>query len=113
MIVKYKTVYNKKGEVAWREFVEAEFCCDEMKNAFEEGVIGFGDRYGSGCTSRKDNSVNIYYYRCYPEGAACDAYPIRFCPFCGKEVKTVEVKKAKLVEKEVIVKTTEYEVIDL
>jgi len=113
MIAKYKTVYNENGEIAWCELVEAEFCCDEMKRAFEDGVIGFGDSRLIGCTSSKDSNINIYHYTCFPEGTACDAIPIRFCPFCGKEVKTIEVKKAKLVKKVVTVKKTEFEVVDI
>lgn len=61
-----------------------EFCCEEMKAAWDEDAIGFGHPQENG----KASVVCIRQWHCYPEGAACDIFEIHFCPFCA-EVVTV------------------------
>ena len=76
----------------------ATFCCEDMKRAWEENVIGFGrgDDYGG-----KNTEINIRHWSCYPEGACCEDFSINICPWCAKKVKTIKRTDSEK-EKEVV-----------
>ena len=61
------------------------FCCSEMKEAWDDDAVGFGDFEGYG----KDVDVNIRRCHPYPEGAVWSEYAIKFCPFCAESVEVV------------------------
>jgi hypothetical protein len=65
-----------------------DLCCDEMLQAYREGVIRFGAEV---MTLRKDCDFAIWYWRCYPEGAAVDRVPINYCPFCAAAIQLEEL----------------------
>ena len=66
---------------AWRAMV-AEFCCDEMAEAWEDGVVGFGAKD----EPTDEPAVNLYRVDVWPEATVWTEYAIRFCPFCGVEI---------------------------
>lgn len=59
------------------------FCCNDMKEAFDEEFIVFGkiDDY---CSCNAD--VNITMCKPYPEGIIWEEMPIKFCPFCKEKI---------------------------
>lgn len=63
------------------------FCCDEMKEAFNERFIVFGSYEGYGA----DNNVNIIDCHPWPEGASFEEHTINFCPFCGDKIVTKNI----------------------
>lgn len=67
---------------AWRAMV-AEYCCDEMSEAWEDGVVGFGSRD----EATEEPAVNLYRVDVWPEATIWTEYAIRFCPFCGTEIE--------------------------
>jgi len=79
--------------------IEIDFCCDEMKLAFEgeDKFVGFGD-YEFGADG-KDNSVAIYHCSPWSEGASWDSMVIRFCPFCGTKIDIENTETVKLKKK--------------
>jgi len=85
MRVKYKT--KKVSSMNHYELVEVEFCCEDMKKAWEDYFVHFGS-FPDDSFINGSNAVNIY--RCYPEGVV-EEMPIRYCPFCGKKIVVEEV----------------------
>ena len=67
---------------AWRAMV-AGYCCDEMEEAWEDGVVGFGEREGE----TQAPAVNLYRVDVWPEATIWTEYAVRFCPFCGTEIE--------------------------
>jgi len=62
------------------------YCCDDMREAFDDGIIKFGaHEYGA------DSNVNIIDCKAWPEGASYSETPIRFCPFCGENIITKNI----------------------
>lgn len=66
------------------------YCCDKMKEAWEDAFIGFGE-YDS--ILHVVDKVCIYHCHPWPEGAAWDEMPICCCPFCGEGI-TISVENA-------------------
>lgn len=64
------------------------FCCDGMQEAWSEKVICFGSQI---LTTEKECELAIWYWQCWPEGAALNRYRIDFCPFCGQAIELVRV----------------------
>ena len=83
MIVTYTkhTIVSK-----WYSVKEVEYCCDDMREAWEEKYIGFGDFEDSVATRYTDALVNIYSCSAYPEGAAWSKMSIGYCPFCQERI---------------------------
>ena len=79
---------RRKGTISsWVYAMDSEiFCCDEMKTAWGEYAIGFGE-YAVDRLFNCDPCVNIYRCYPYPEGAVWDMYPIQFCPFCSQKIE--------------------------
>jgi hypothetical protein len=71
------------------------FCCDSLKKAFNDKLIGFGDINNS--LFEGSDSVNIYKYNEDEDQDedddkdGYDLYPINFCPFCGATINIEEV----------------------
>lgn len=62
------------------------YCCDQMKESFDDRLIIFGPyEYGV------DSNVNIIDCKAWPEGASYSENPIKFCPFCGDEIITKNI----------------------
>jgi len=78
--VRAARVPAEEGAV-WRSMVSA-YCCDEMEEAWEDGLVGFGDHEGE----TEEPAVNLYRVDVWPEATIWTAYAIRFCPFCGSEI---------------------------
>jgi hypothetical protein len=66
------------------------FCCENMEDAWDKHVVGFGD-YETMCN--KNTDVNLYEWAIYPEGSFTSNWPIRFCPFCAQPVEVVLVEE--------------------
>lgn len=68
------------------------YCCEKMEEAIDEGFVKFGefDDY----PFNKNTNLNIFLCHPYPEGACWDEMPIKYCPFCGEEVKIIKQGKA-------------------
>ena len=61
-----------------------DFCCAEMKEAWSERFIAFGE-FDS--MANKNSDVNIYRCHPYPDGPEWDKRAIRFCPFCAEPIE--------------------------
>lgn len=72
---------GEEGARVWRGMATA-YCCDEMEEAWEDRVIGFGAHD----EETVEAAVNLYDCKIWPEGPIWTEYAIRFCPFCGQEV---------------------------
>ena len=72
------------GEVRNISYKTVEFCCEEMRHAFEYDYIQFGEFHSNLNT---DKNVNIARCSPYPEGAVWEEKPIKFCPFCAEQVE--------------------------
>lgn len=81
------SVYAPAGSVEKVIGAPAEFCCEEMAEAWKEKFISFGEYDG---ILNKDGNVNIYHCSPYPEGACWGELAIKFCPFCGEEIEIVD-----------------------
>jgi hypothetical protein len=63
-----------------------DYCCTNMGEAWRDGFIGFGEReFNLG----EITEVCIYKYAY----GGYDEMPIKFCPFCGKQIETYEAKR--------------------
>jgi hypothetical protein len=100
------------------EVTQLQFCCDEMKEAWENDFVGLAD-YSNKTSVRSKTEVEVNIYKCYPypEGAAWDGMEIEFCPFCGKEIelniKTISkerLEEEKRIEKQMKIKQMEIEI---
>jgi len=80
---------HKKGDLEETIFHDAEFCCDEMEEAFEEKVVHFGEYENF---RNKNCNINISHCSPYPEGAVFDDYTIKYCPFCSKVISLKEIR---------------------
>jgi len=81
------------------KFDRAEFCCDDMRHAFNDNFVFFGEYDG---TLNQDKNINIGLCHPYPEGACWDEVAIKLCPFCGEVVELIEsarFSKVKTVRK--------------
>lgn len=88
MRIKTSTEYYE-GKVYGIKAIDVEFCCDDMKGAFEENYIRFGE-YPPDSILNYDSNVNIYRCFPYPEGACWDEMPIKYCPFCAEEIQIIQ-----------------------
>lgn len=105
MKIKYKTKVDDESYLSHTyKDLEKEFCCEEMKEAFEERFIIFGE---ADTSINANNDVNILKCSPYPEGAVWDEMAIKFCPFCGEKIETIEVKRVKIIRKEKKVEVTQ------
>ena len=86
-VVKNRYDDNNEFEEVIPEFFES--CCNESYKAWQDGAIGFG---GMDLVNKIED-VCIYAIHAYPEGAVWDSYPIKYCPFCGKEVEVIIKEK--------------------
>lgn len=59
-----------------------------MKYAINKRFIVFGD-YDS--VLNRDINLNIIHCNPYPEGSVFDKLPIKYCPFCAKEFKIIDI----------------------
>lgn len=84
MRVTYST--DKNGTY---EEKSVDFCCDEMKEAYGERDIIFGE---SDTLFNQNKDVNIRTCDVYPEGAFWGECSISFCPFCGVTIKVEGAK---------------------
>lgn len=83
-------IKNDQGEICQANiartnlgYPDADFCCQDMKDAWGESFIGFGDYEPWG---NRITSLCIYSCSPYPEGACWEHMQIRFCPFCGAKI---------------------------
>ena len=124
MKVSYKTFL--KGELAgsswvfehdrpdsvWEyKFDKAEFCCDDMRHAFNDKFVFFGEYDGM---LNKDNNINIGLCHLYPEGASWDEAAINLCPFCGDSIELMEsVRFSKVKTVKVLPEKEKTEYVDV
>jgi hypothetical protein len=80
-------IREKNSSYTTTRQAEVEFCCEEMKEAWNDRFIGFGE-FDSYPINR---IVDVCVYRCfaYPEGAFYNEMPLKYCPFCAEEIKIV------------------------
>ena len=78
--VRAARILSEEGE-AWRAMVSA-YCCDEMEEAWEDGVVGFGAKD----EPTDDPAINLYRVDVWPEATVWTEYAIRVCPFCGERI---------------------------
>lgn len=82
---------NFCGKPCYELVGDIKFCCQDLKDAYDEDFLSFGEyEYSS---LNVDHNLNIAKCYPYPEGACWDELPIKFCPFCGKEIKYVQTEK--------------------
>lgn len=94
MIVEYRV--KIKGDREYYELEnEPDFCCGSMKDVWKSRVIEFN----SGADYQENKNVGITELEAYPEDNCYKGHDIAYCPFCGKGIDTVEVKRVKAVEK--------------
>lgn len=75
----------KKGDMMEIRLKEIEkYCCNEMKEAIEDGFVIFGE---ADSYLNRDNNLNISQCSPYPEGAVWCEMPIKFCPFCAERIE--------------------------
>lgn len=88
MRVQYKKI-NRDSKVYPTEYKldNVNFCCDEMREAWNDYAIQFGEKE----MLNTNHNVNIFRCSPYPEGAVFTEYEILYCPFCG-ELIVVEEK---------------------
>ena len=82
---------HKKGSIKSYLYTVLHWCCDDMKSAFDDDFICFGEYDSNGLN--KDIDVNITKCSPYPEGASWQEVSITFCPFCGKKIKIIDDDK--------------------
>lgn len=83
-ISKRKTWKHPPKDWIWEvDCTVINYCCEEMKFAWEDCFIGFGefDR-----TLNTNEDVNIYSCHSYPGGTCWDELAINYCPFCAKKI---------------------------
>jgi hypothetical protein len=85
---KYKTNGHnfRVGEVMEISIVNVIPCCDEMKRAWADGYIGFGEKVHK---SNKNPFVNIYVCHNHQEGSVYESMSIRHCPFCKTFIRVL------------------------
>lgn len=104
LIVNMRTILNDKDEFIGKEVETLVHCCEDMCDAFEEGVIQFNFEWESGFGwSNGKWGLSIGSYNGITE--------IKYCPFCSvtivyKDVKTVRRKKKIVTE---TIKRTTYD----
>ena len=115
MKVKYETLFSDNELTTVHEYriVSAEFCCKDMKKAWNDYFIRFGKCEGDYCLSdyKRDgnycNRVCIYKCNIYESDVVVyDLMPIKRCPFCGEEIIVEEVRQLKLVGVERVIPVT-------
>jgi hypothetical protein len=90
MEVHYRTIITEKEndeDKTKYEEINMVQCCIAMKEAWDDGVLHFGEAED---TYAYVPEVNISDCHPYPEGACWDDYKINFCPFCGDNITLVE-----------------------
>jgi len=96
MKVSYRTEHYEGGYPTHKYFDEKiEFCCEEMKDAWDESVQFGSFDSDSHCIN---NAVNISKCDAYPECTSWTDYPIKFCPFCGQKIDVIEIKHIDYVK---------------
>mgnify|MGYP000468811137 CR=1 FL=1 len=83
-----KIIYQQRKGTTNKDYIlvgETQFCCDDMKEAWDDDFIGFGEKFDS--ILNYDHCVNIYKCHPYPEGACWITMGIKYCPFCREEIK--------------------------
>ena len=103
MLIKTKTILygdtaKKKDSIKPEDIhdikkIDIIYCCKEMKEAFSEHYIGFGEFEGP---LNKNSNINIYHCIPFPEGAAWDEKSIKYCPFCREKITIKNVKTVKM-----------------
>jgi hypothetical protein len=107
MRVPYKAEIHKGStEFKAEDQTKTTFCCPEMKGAWEERAVHFGDYEH---IYNRLNRVCIYHCSAYPEGACWDEYVINFCPFCGAKIVCEQVAAVQITYRKVR-RTAEIEV---
>lgn len=72
------------------EVKNIEYCCNDMKTAHSNNIIGFGN---NGEYSRRNNpNINVYEVWCTDGELYYEPQKINYCPFCGKTI-TVTIRK--------------------
>ena len=64
-------------------------CCEDMKEALEEHLIGFGEFMDS--YLNKETTLCIAKYQW-----GYDFYSIYYCPFCGEKIESEETERVTL-----------------
>jgi glutaredoxin len=91
----FRTIFKRKGTIEdCRVVGSPQFCCEKMKEAWEERAIIFGEIDGV----HTNADVNITLCHPYPEGACFDEYPIKFCPFCAEPIIILDEKEYEAQE---------------
>ena len=105
MIVNYKTILNgnlfdsnsmlgsfcNPDDVYEYVVLGVQFCCEKMEGYWNE-YIGFGEwrEYPA-----NENTAVNFYHHC---GDSVESILLKFCPFCGKLIITIEKDRIKLVK---------------
>jgi len=56
-------------------------CCDEMREAWNNGFISYGERDGE---TEENTNVNIYKFD--EDENVFSSFSIKFCPFCSTKI---------------------------
>lgn len=78
---------EKRSDIHEVRAVDVQFCCKEMRRAFEDHYIEFSDWHEY---PQYDKHINIY-----------DVYHqskhINFCPFCGEKIRIENMETVELI----------------
>jgi hypothetical protein len=75
----------KKGDLKCWKATDVLPCCLAMKEAWDEGFVGFGERDDS--LLNKVGEACIYRCSPYSEGAVWHELPISVCPWCAARIE--------------------------
>ncbi len=78
--------FFKIGDIKEIKIENIDYCCEEMKEAYNNGFIHFGDP--NSCPNM-NNHINISRFPYFDVSllSNADIMPIKYCPFCGEVIK--------------------------
>ncbi len=79
---------TRKGTIRDIKTIEEEFCCNDMKNAWNDFVVWGSDDSFLNTTK----SATIVQVKCYPSQTYMEYMEINYCPFCGQKIEIENIE---------------------
>jgi N-acetylneuraminic acid mutarotase len=80
-----KSAWREAGTNYSKTTLARQTCCAEMKAAWDDGFIGYGNHEDD--DAQDNENINIYKYD--PDEESWSALSIQYCPFCGASIEIV------------------------